>query len=175
MVDGNSDVIEGIVALSAIGKGNIPWNAYDLDPDEMELFNSEDEARTDYGIHWPNLIRYNPKKNLENLEKWVNYFKRQEEVFGTMCARDVYFAASQAVYNKYASVTFEGDKCIIDLKEVDNKNARALKDEFYISFKNGTLPKGCTGGTIEEYETKKAFKTYKITRENSSDKIEINL
>ena len=50
----------------------------------------------------------------------------------------------------------------------------ALKKEFYVSLKNGVVPKGCIGGKISEYETKKEFKTYKIEREES-DKIIINI
>lgn len=174
MVEGTAAVIDGMVALRANGKGEIHWAAYDVDPDYLTLFNDEEDVRTDYCIHWPNLLRWNPEKNLEYLPKWVNFFNRQTEVFGTMMGRDVLFAASQAVYNKHAKLSFEDNKCIIDLAEVDAQKARALKDEFYISFRNGTEPKSCIGGTISEYEIKKEFKTYKIVRENSQ-KIEIIL
>lgn len=166
MVDGTCAVIDGIVALSSKGK-KIPWNAYDVDPDHLELFNDEEHRRTDFGIHWPNLLRWNPEHNLERLPKWVDFFNRQAEVFGSMMSRNNYFAASQAVYSKYAKLRFEENKCIIDLRDVDAQKARALKNEFYISFRNGTVPKSVTGGTIREYETKKAFKTHKIERDGS--------
>ena len=167
MVDDTSAVIDGIVALSSKGK-KIPWNAYDVDPDYLELFNDETARRTDFGIHWPNLLRWNPEKNMEYLPKWVNFFNRQAEVFGTILSKNNVFAASQAVYSRYATLSFVNNKCIIDLSDVDAQKARALKNEFYISFKNGVTPKNITGGTICEYETKKAFKTYKITRDGSN-------
>ena len=52
------------------------------------------------------------------------------------------------------------------------QNARALKPEFYISFKNDLVPDRCIGGEIELYEEKKEFKTYRISR-GKNKKIEI--
>lgn len=173
MIGGTTAVLDGMVALSSKPEG-IPWNAYDVDPDYLKLFNTETLRRTDFGIHWPNLLRWNPEHNLERLSKWVDFFHRQAEVFGSMMSKNNYFAASQAVYSRYAKLQFEGNKCVIDLSDVDAQNARAQKDEFYISFRGGFAPKGITGGAISEYETKKTFKTYKITRDGS-DKVIITL
>jgi len=177
MTDGTSDVINGMVALKSHqkqGKGCIPWNAFDVDPDYLDLFNDEETTSTDFAAHWPNVLRWNPEKNMEYLPKWVNYFTRQAEVFGTIMAKDVLFAASQAVYNKYADITVEDGKYIIDLSKVDAQNARALKNEFYISFRNGVSPKECIGGEIKVYEKKNEFVTYRITRKDS-DKIIITI
>lgn len=166
MIGGTAAVVGGIVAMKSQPE-NVPWNAFDVDPDYLEPFNTESFRRTDIGLHWPNLLRWNPEKNMEYLPKWVNFFNRQTEVFGTMLSKDGYFAASQAVYNRYAKLSFVENKCVIDLSDVDAQNARALKQEFYISFKNGVAPKGITGGSICEYETKKEFKTYKVVRDGS--------
>ena len=175
--DVTSAVISGMVALRGHqrrGKGSIPWNAFDVDPDYLDLFNDEEVAFADYSIHWPNILRWNPEKNMEYLPKWVNYFKRQSEVFGTMIAQDVIFAASQAVYNRYSKISFEEGKCIIDLSNVDEQRARALSDKFYLSFRCGYSPKGCIGGEITEYEKKSEFTTYCIERK-SDNKIIISL
>ena len=109
---------------------------------------------------------------MEYLPKWVNYFNRQAEVFGTMMAKDVLFAASQAVYNRFAKVDFIDGKYVIDLAEVDKQNAHALKNEFYASFKTRELPTACEGGTLSLYETKKNFVTYKIER-NGAGKVTV--
>ena len=85
-----------------------------------------------------------------------------------MMSKNNYFAASQAVYSKYAVMNVADGKCIIDFADVDAQKARALKNEFYISFRNGVTPKSISGGRISEYETKKAFKTYKIIRDGRS-------
>lgn len=36
-------------------------------------------------------MRFDPKKNFEQVEPWVNYFKKQNEVFGYMSARDFFY------------------------------------------------------------------------------------
>ena len=62
----------------------------------------------------------------------------------------------------------------IDLSAVDNKGAIGKSDAFYISLKNGTVPKACPGGSIREYETHENFKTYEIVRDGRSF-VEISL
>jgi len=152
------------------------WDAYDVDPDYVKIDTGKNPAHicADFCSHWTNYIRWYPEKDLEYLPKWIAYFERQAETFGAMLSRDVEFAASQALYSQFAKVDTCDNKYVIDLSEVDGKGAVAKKNEFYVSLKNGTVPKECIGGKISEYEAKKEFKTYKIERENS-DKIEIIL
>lgn len=171
---GKVAVTGGTVCLKAGSGDHVAWDAYDVDPDYLGLYVKEgtEYPNPDFCIHWTNLIRWNPEKNMEYVPKWIAYLKRQSEVFGTMLSRDVEFAGSQAVYSRFSKLDFADNKCIVDLSEVDALNAEVLKNEFYISFKNGTAPTKCIGGTIEEYETKKEFKTYKIVRDNC-DKVEI--
>ena len=158
-------VTGGAVCLRAGSNDPVAWDAYDVDPDLLSLHAGENgEQNPDFCIHWTNLLRWNPEKNMENVPKWINFLKRQSEVFGTMLSRDVFFAGSQAIYKKYAKMEFADGKCIIDFTDVDKSGAEVLKNEFYISFKNNIIPSECTGGKIELYEEKKEFKTYKITR-----------
>lgn len=158
-------VTGGAVCLRAGSDDPVAWDAYDVDPDLLSLHAGETgEQNPDFCIHWTNLLRWNPEKNMENVPKWINFLKRQSEVFGTMLSRDVFFAGSQAIYKKYAKMEFEEGKCIIDFTDVDKSGAEVLKNEFYISFKNNIIPSECIGGRIELYEEKKEFKTYKITR-----------
>ena len=84
-----------------------------------------------------------------------------------MLSKDIEFAGSQAVYSRYSKLDMTEDKCIIELSEIDNKDAIVLKKEFYISFKNNVVPLNITGGRISVYETQKEFKTYKIVRDGS--------
>ena len=176
--EGGADVCNGVVCMKAGGEDvgvSLPWNAYDVDPDFINLYipDGTHNPNADFRVHWTNLIRWQSEKNMEYVPKWIAYLKRQSEVFGTMLSRDVEFAASQAIYSRYAKLSFEDQKCIIDLKEADAKKAVVLKNEFYISFKNGIEPKQCLGGTIELYECKKEFKTYKITRNNGIDTVSV--
>lgn len=159
------------------GGKSIPWDAYGVDPKLLNLYYKEENpvAYPDLCIHWTNLLRWNPENNMELIGDWIAYFKRQSEEFGCMLSKDILFAASQIVYSAKAKMEFEGNKCIIDLKDVDASGAKALKNEFYISFKNDTVPKECKGGEIKLFEEKKNFKTYKITRETGYNKVEITL
>ena len=90
-----------------------------------------------------------------------------------MLSRDMRFTGNQCIYRKNSTVTLEGDICTVDISGALNLNFEDLGCEFYISFKNNSLPKSCTGGKMELYEEKKNFKTYRITYENS--KIEFHL
>lgn len=152
--------------ICAAGINPVHWAAYDVDPDLLcDAVNGKGEPeRTDFYTHWPNFLRFHPEYNFERLDKWIKYFKRQAEIFGLMLAKDTGFANSQAVYNRFANTTIEDSKCIIDFTQVDNKAADGLKNEFYISFKNQITPKHCINGVMELYQTKKEFKTYRITR-----------
>nr|MBQ4319526.1 hypothetical protein [Clostridia bacterium] len=164
----NVGVSEGVICMKAVGV--VPWDAFDVDPRYLKLGITEDTEKptTDYCLHWTNFIRYDPENNMERLDLWVDYFNRQADVFGVMLARDITFAGSQALYNRFAKLDITDNTCTIDLSEVDSKQAVGLKNEFYISIKNGVLPESCFGGSIELYETKQQFRTYKITRNNTT-------
>ena len=43
-----------------------------------------------------------------------------------------------------------------------------LKNELFISLKDGVTPKSVSGATIALYEEKKGYKTYKITRDGAN-------
>ena len=174
--NGTTDVTEGLTCLKLNLDKCIPWNECDFNPENMQpLYDRNDEKfYSDFCTHWVNYLHHNPNKNGRYLSDWIKYYKKQGETFGYMISKDVCFAASQAVYSQYSIITYQDDKCIIDLSKVDMQNARALKNEFYISFKNGICPIVCEGGCISKYETHKDFVTYKILR-NSSDKVTLNL
>ena len=161
-------VKEGVICLKEFGI--MPWNAYDVDPEYLELAIKEDEPlpALGYGVHWTNFLRYNYQKNMERVPAWIDYFKRQAECFGVMLSRDNGFAASQALYYRFAQMEMGDGKCTIDLEQVDAQKTAGLTNQFYISLKNGLEPVGCTGGQIRLYETKKEFCTYQITRDGSS-------
>lgn len=148
------------------------WNVYDIDP---AMLTEQDAAEVDgklytkpaIGFHWTNFLRYNPENNMENLNAWVKYFRRQGGKFGQMLAKDVAFASSQAVYSRFAKVTEKGRKITVELDDVDNKESLALKNEFYISTMREIIPGSCVGGKVSMYEVGGdiiPFYTYKIER-----------
>ena len=85
-----------------------------------------------------------------------------------MLAPDITFADSQGLYRALAEVTCREDDVFIDLSKVDAAGAVALKNEFWVSCPNGVEPAAIEGGTLALYETKKDFRTYRITRTGGS-------
>ena len=109
---------------------------------------------------------------MERVDAWAEHMNRYKEVFGYMLSRDIKFAASQVLYNRFSKITCENNKYIIDLSGVDAKGAKVLKNEFYVSVKNESIPAKCIGGSISVYEKHKDFVTYKIVR-NGEKTVEI--
>jgi hypothetical protein len=166
--EGNVAVTNGVICMKALKF--VPWDAYDVDPEYLKLTVKENEEypMADFGTHWTNFLRWNPENDFKYVPAWIEYFKKHAEIFGVMLSKDIAFAASQVLYNRYAKLDADDCECTIDLSEVDNKNAIGLKNEFYISFKNDVMPKECFGGNISLYDTRKEFKTYKIERSGGS-------
>ena len=153
---------------------DVPWNAYDFDPKRKVPYGADGKpiASNALGWHWTNFIRFNPENNLDRLSDWVDFFKRQADVFGAMLAKDTAFSANQQFYHLFADVALEDNKCIIDLKKTQEMKNVKGNDTFYISFKNGLVPVSCEGGTIELYEKHTDFVNYKVT--HHTDKVIIS-
>lgn len=172
----DTEFFDGIIYMEKNKKFGVPWNAYDYDPAFLFNFAEEgDETVGDVmGMHWPNFLRYNYQHNMECLEPWVKYFKKQAEIFGLMLSKDIAFSSKQHVYRRFSKLSFEENKIIIDLTDVLNKPTDLLENEFYISFKNNVTPIQCDGGIFELYETHNNFKTFKITHTSDIVQITVN-
>jgi len=153
--------------------GMPPWDAYDLDPDLFMPFVHKDNCggTNMVGLHWTNLLRFNPKRNFDNLPLWIDYFNRERETFGTMIAKDVGFSVTQQFYHLYSKTDIDGGKCLIDVSEACRKKTTACRDEFYISFTKDITPKSCWGGKISLYEEHQQFNTYKV--EHTENSVEV--
>lgn len=154
--------VEGLISTK--GYDIVTWNAYDVDPDYFEPIGEGSAEGVALGTHLTNFIRFNHEKNFEYVPKWVNYFKKQAEVFGFLLARDMEDCSSQAMYVRFAKLTEEKDGFTVDLTELDKQQPLALRDEFYVSIRDPRTPTVSDGGEIALYETKGEFKTYKIKR-----------
>ncbi|MDW7658844.1 MAG: hypothetical protein SCM11_16880 [Bacillota bacterium] len=139
-----------------------PWEAYDLDPTAMSDFDPGQAGIV--GGHWPNFLKFNPAKNLDNLPSWTEFFRRQGELFGIILAKDFSFASHQQLYKNMAELHFADGLCVIDLGKVDNQGAAEMPQPIYISVKKGLAPKFCTGGLLEIYEYHREFCHYRIRR-----------
>ncbi len=163
---------EGNIAISR-KITEVPWDAYDFDPTYFEPYGTEGRPITSnsIGMHWTNFLRFNPENNLKNLPLWVDFFRRQSDVFGAMLAKDTAFSMNQQFYAIFSKVDIEDNKCIIELTDVQAQKNVKGNDTFYISFKNGLVPVSCEGGTIEVYEEHPDFVNYKV--KHTSDKVVI--
>ena len=167
--------LEGLPCLHASYKypKSPKWNVYDFDPlDMLPPFHTEGEPKmAGHGYHWPNILRYNPKKNPESVALWIEFYKRESEKFGTMMSRDIAFATAQGFYHFFAKVETAEGGYKIDLSEATKLTGK--RPPLYISLKNGIEPKGAIGASVSLYETKKAFKTYEIIPSNDSILLQI--
>ena len=167
------EVIKGVLYLEQGVKMRVPWNACDVDPLLLDDVCSEDDATVGNvtNQHWPNFLRFNKEHDLERVESWAEYFRRQSEIFGVMVAKDIAFSGNQAVYRKFGRVTGENGRITIDVSDVVSKTGKYASGAFYLSIKNELVPKETKGGTLELYEKHKNFSTYKIT--HTQNEIEI--
>ena len=143
----------------------IDFDAIDFDPDTLPDWPL---CSAVFGTHWPNFLRSDPRKNFDYLDKWVNYFKRQSEIFGRIISKDMAFAATQAQFQEYTKTDFTDNCLTLDIRDVYNQGSKGLQNEFYISIKDLT-PTACLGGEIALYETHKNFTTYKLIPNNRQE------
>lgn len=172
-------VISGVTFMQKSFVG-AHWDGYDIDPitlfdQSKTLVGDKELTNPAMGFHWTNFLRLNPQSNLENLGDWVKYFNRQGEIFGNMLSRDVGFASNQAVYSRYAKLSVEGNKCTIDLSDVDATGALSLLDHFYVSVKGSVKPDSCVGGDIRIYEKKRWHTNYEIKRQAGATSVSFEM
>ncbi len=163
-------VADGVICNSK-DKAMGPWEVYDLDPEVQPVLDMELIGLN--GGHWVNFLRFNPKKNLENLDGWIRYWDAYGEMFGVIISRDVAFAHFQKLYRHTAKVEEKDGSVILDLTESDKLLDAAFipasaRPDLFISIKKGERMPACEGGTITEYETRRDFVNYKIQRGASS-------
>lgn len=163
-------ITDGVACFKWGMNGNvIPWNAYDFDPSELGNFyiDGSDKNSCLRGSHWTNYLRFNPKKNFENIRVWEEYYNRQSEVFGSHLANNIDDGVNQLVHYEFAKIINTANGYDIDLSAVTNAGFPLFRREFLISLTKDEEPLSCIGGDIVLYEEKRGFNTYKITYDNS--------
>lgn len=158
-------VING-VACFKWGKNGflMPWNAYDMDPVDFGPFVTEENDKNSclLGSHWTNFLRFNPKKNCLNVDRWISYYEKQSEYFGTALASSLSEAVNQLFHYEYAKISSTDIGYEIDLTLVVDTGFEELCRDFLISFTKDEIPKNCIGANLSLYEEKKGFSTYKV-------------
>ena len=150
-----------------------PWDAYDVDPTGYGDYTETNNGGCVFGMHWTNLVRFNPARDFEQVELWANYIKRQAEIFGLVNAQNINEAINQHFYYTMANMSVDGNVISIDLSEVSKNKLDCHNDVMMISFKKEISPKFCEGGEIELYQEKSDFVTYKI--KHTADLVKITV
>ena len=155
--------IKKTAPLDAAGnRPDAPWDAYDVDPSTFADYTNTNFDGCVFGLHWTNLLRYNPKKNFEQIKPWVDYIKRQGEIFGLVNAKNIVEAINQQFYYQMAKMEIGDGVCNIDLSAIQNEKVDCHNNMFFISFKKGVEPKSCEGVEISLCKEHNEFNTYKI-------------
>lgn len=162
-----NDVIFNIKAIPLC-----PWEVYDLDPDMIPTYDPKDSGII--GGHWVNLLRYNPKRNLEYLDSWVRFFDRQSRVFGHILSKDVAFAHYQMLYHHHSDLTETENGIRIDFSRADAILPCGIRPPVYVSIKTSAGKPVCRNATLSLYEEKiypmnfkNGFCNYKMERRDS--------
>jgi hypothetical protein len=147
-----------------------PWNSYDFDPEVLGHFVSHENRGgvATFSMHWPNILRFNPRKNAESIGRWIDYFKSEAEIFGTMISKDLAFAGNQLFYHHYTKIEKTAVGYILDVSEAKAKKSAHHPDTFYISLKKGLRPTVNGGATLALFEEHRDFDTYEI-RHSATD------
>ena len=158
-------MVEGVACFRwAGGEGRFPWNAYDCDPNTLAYHYNEDKPSTCFvGNHWTNFLRFDPKRNKEQISLWVKYYEKQSECFGNVNANTVREAINQLIYHANASLTEEDSSFVIDTVCAINFGYEDLVREMFISISNEISPKECIGAEMTLYEKHGEFSTYKLS------------
>lgn len=150
-----------------------PWNAYDVDPTHIRDFvlESDEKEFTILGLHWPNFLRFDEENNMQSVPLWINYLKRQSEIFGLMLSRDIAFAGNQHIYRRLSKTDFFDKKMTIDVSGVYKQKSITPDGRFCLSVKNGLTPMSGKGCSFKLYEKHNDFCTYEI--EHTEKQMEI--
>ena len=146
-----------------------PWETYDMDPEDMPMI--PDDQLGIIGGHWVNLLRYNPKRNLERVDAWGDYFHRLAQNFKTVYTEEISQCHYQGLYERYATVEQHNSQITIDVSEVDLL-LPGVEADLFINVKKGIVPT-CTGGVISVYREQSDFVNYRIQRQKGVSKIMI--
>ena len=163
-------VIEGVACFKwGRAGGALGWETYDFDPIVLGPLYEEgsDQNSCLRGTHWTNFLRFYPKNNVENVERWKRYYDRQSEVFGCVLANNLSEAVNQQFYYEFADMSVDGDVLTLDLSKVMAEKLECHKNEILLCFKKGIKPKVIEGGEISFYEEHWFFNVYKATHTGS--------
>lgn len=130
----------------------IPWNEFNSDFSRLKT-----DVNGIFGMHWPNFLHEDENKSMEVVERWVEYFEKCSQNFGTVISKDIEFCANQSLFCKYAKISEVDGVTYIDVTDVPEKYRNNV---FYVSSKEPI--ETWIGCEVYDYEKKDGFATYAI-------------
>ncbi|MCX5662280.1 MAG: hypothetical protein NTW19_21585 [Planctomycetota bacterium] len=102
-----------------------PWFAIDAKPDKPV-------PGPICGLHWPNILHLDPRRNLEVVDRWVAFFRTFDRMPNRMLSPDTPSCWTQFAYSHGADVKARADGATIDCGPVDKLPNAPLQDAFTI-------------------------------------------
>jgi hypothetical protein len=90
------------------------------------------------GMHWPNLLNADPKRNSESVNEWVKLLKPYNESAETMLATDSEQFRVQLAHFGCTAVKTEENAIEFDFVNTDSLPVSYFEDEFFIKVKSAS-------------------------------------
>ena len=110
------------------GHATFPWFANDCAPTE-----AQDEPIV--GLHWPNILHFDPKRNEEVVARWVAHLGKCNQRIDRTLAPDTADCWSQLVYYDLARLDIDGTQLALDFSRADAFYFAGIKATFVLKVK----------------------------------------
>jgi hypothetical protein len=97
---------QGIMTVDRGRTPRIPWYELESEPAALE--------GPILGLHWPNILHRDPRRNDEIVERWVRRLRDHDARFGQMLAPDTMACAAQLRYHAGTDIRIAGKEIICD-------------------------------------------------------------
>lgn len=84
------------------------------------------------GLHWPNMLHPDPKRNLEVVQKWINYLEPYNEKTEMMLAPDSVDFQHQLIHHSLTKTEIKGNVIVFDFTEINKLPTMVGKDALTI-------------------------------------------
>ncbi|QGY45055.1 hypothetical protein GM418_15660 [Maribellus comscasis] len=115
---------DGVITIDR-GSDEFPWLTFPGNP-------SKGLTGPTCGLHWPNMLHPEPERNLEVVQKWVNYLKPYNEKPETILASDSVDFQRQLIHHSLTKKERTGNSVIFDFSESDKLLNNILKKRLII-------------------------------------------
>lgn len=110
----------GVITIDR-GSDEFPWLTFPGNPSKVL-------TGPTCGLHWPNMLHPDPKRNSEVVKNWVNYLKPYNESPNMMLAPDSVGFQQQLAHHSLTEIELEGDLIVFDFTETDKLPSLVGKD-----------------------------------------------